>query len=110
MIHLAQAHRGLIVAVEHRFVGMLCVEVCTLTPQTPGDSYYGISYPTPDFSTPNLRFLTSRQALADLVAIRADLLQQYGVPASTRTLTFGGSYPVGVVWCKVRLHVSRPLT
>ena len=45
MIVLAQRHRALIVAVEHR--------------------YYGLSIPVPDFSTPNLRFLSTYQALED---------------------------------------------
>ncbi len=41
MITIAAKHRGLILALEHR--------------------YYGESIPTPDFSTPNLRYLSSRQ-------------------------------------------------
>jgi len=43
MVHLAEQHSALIVALEHR--------------------YYGLSQPFSDLSTPNLRFLSSRQAL-----------------------------------------------
>ncbi|KAI4176117.1 MAG: hypothetical protein LQ346_007942 [Caloplaca aetnensis] len=43
---LAQATNGIGVVLEHR--------------------YYGKSFPTPDLSTPNLRFLTTEQALADM--------------------------------------------
>lgn len=73
MVHLAQALKGLIVAVEHR--------------------YYGISYPTPDFSTANMRFLTSQQALADLAAIHDFLVDEYSLTAANPFLSFGGSYP-----------------
>ncbi|KTF90392.1 hypothetical protein cypCar_00028613 [Cyprinus carpio] len=54
--------------------------------------FYGKSHPTEDLSTENLRFLSSRQALADLAHFRT-------VTAVTRGLTnnkwvaFGGSYP-----------------
>ncbi|XP_048016571.1 thymus-specific serine protease [Megalobrama amblycephala] len=54
--------------------------------------FYGKSHPTEDLSTANLRFLSSRQALADLAHFRT-------VTAATRGLTnskwvaFGGSYP-----------------
>jgi len=43
MVHLAEQHSALIVALEHR--------------------YYGLSQPFSDLSTANLRFLSSRQAL-----------------------------------------------
>lgn len=42
---LTQATNGIGVILEHR--------------------YYGTSFPTPDISTENLRFLTTEQALAD---------------------------------------------
>ena len=42
---LTQATHGIGVILEHR--------------------YYGTSFPTPDISTENLRFLTTEQALAD---------------------------------------------
>ncbi len=58
------------------------------------ERYYGVSYPTPDFSTENLRFLTSRQALADIVAVRNALFAEYSLAPTTPALTFGGSYPV----------------
>uniref|UniRef100_A0A3B1JQL6 Serine protease 59, putative n=1 Tax=Astyanax mexicanus TaxID=7994 RepID=A0A3B1JQL6_ASTMX len=54
--------------------------------------FYGKSHPTEDLSVESLRFLSSRQALADLAHFRS-------VTAETRKLTsnkwvaFGGSYP-----------------
>lgn len=95
MIHLAIAFKGLIVAVEHRCGP--CPLLCRLARRRStavGGSYYGISYPTPDFSTPNLAFLTSRQALADLAAIHDMLVVQYHLTDANRFVSFGGSYPV----------------
>ena len=46
MIHLAAEVGAMVVAVEHR--------------------YYGSSLPVSDFTTENLRYLSSKQALADL--------------------------------------------
>ena len=48
MYELAEQHKALVVALEHRF--------------------YGVSQPTPDMSATSLRYLTSQQALADLGA------------------------------------------
>lgn len=82
LLAVAQDHQALIVAVQHR--------------------YYG-SYPTPDFSTANLRFLSSRQALADLAAIHDHLVSEYSLTSQNRFISFGGSYP-GMLAAWVRLE------
>lgn len=60
------------VAVEHRF--------------------YGQSVPNGDSSTANLKYLSSAQALEDLVTIRGAITAQYNLPSNTQWVTFGGSY------------------
>ncbi|EFQ25760.1 serine carboxypeptidase S28 [Colletotrichum graminicola] len=75
---LAEATNGVGIILEHR--------------------YYGRSYPTPDFSTKNLRFLTTDQALADT----AYFAQHVVFPGKLATLNltapgtpwimYGGSY------------------
>lgn len=83
-IHLAaQRHRALLVALEHRF--------------------YGRSYPTVDMSLPNLRFLSSEQALADLARFHAFLSGQLDLPTETKWIAFGGSYPGNLAaWLKLK--------
>ncbi|KAJ1484340.1 serine carboxypeptidase S28-domain-containing protein [Baffinella frigidus] len=73
MVILAKKHGALILALEHRF--------------------YGFSHPTPDLSTENLRFLSSQQALADLALFHAYISSEHSLPAETKWITFGGSYP-----------------
>ncbi|KAI1474070.1 peptidase S28 [Daldinia eschscholtzii] len=74
---LAKATGGLGVILEHR--------------------YYGKSIPTPDFSTENLRFLTTDQALAD-TAYFAKNVKFAGLgdvdlsPEKTPWIAYGGSY------------------
>ncbi|VDM41706.1 unnamed protein product [Toxocara canis] len=53
--------------------------------------YYGESWPTPDQSTENMRFLSSKQALADLAQFIMTMNKQFY--ANPRWITFGGSYP-----------------
>jgi thymus-specific serine protease len=73
MVVLAERHRALIVAVEHRF--------------------YGLSQPAPDLSTEYLsKYLSSEQALADLVTFRSYISELFGLTRN-KWLTFGGSYP-----------------
>jgi len=73
MVTLAVRHSALIVALEHR--------------------YYGQSQPFSDLATENLRFLSSRQALQDIAEFHAHVEATYSLPASTKWITFGGSYP-----------------
>ncbi|MBN3295719.1 YM67 protease, partial [Amia calva] len=54
--------------------------------------FYGRSHPTEDLSTDNLRYLSSKQALADLAHFRTVLADQMGF-AGNKWVAFGGSYP-----------------
>ena len=72
MYNLAIEHHALLVDVEHRF--------------------YGQSMPTADASTKSLRYLSSQQALADLVRIVTQIKKDLGTESS-KVLTVGGSYP-----------------
>mmetsp|Transcript_40824 Transcript_40824/g.95387 ORF Transcript_40824/g.95387 Transcript_40824/m.95387 type:complete len:324 (+) Transcript_40824:307-1278(+) len=73
MIHLAEKHRALILALEHR--------------------YYGPSVPVADFSTPNMRFLSSEQALADMAYFHGFVVSEHKLTQANKWVTFGGSYP-----------------
>ena len=61
--------------------------------------YYGQSYPEFDGRSPvsnaNLRYLSSRQALADMAHFVSTAIHQgeSGAESNTRVITFGGSYP-----------------
>ena len=60
--------------------------------------YYGTSFPTPDLSTENLRFLTTEQALADVAYFAQNIVfpdfEQYDLTSkSTPYISYGGSYP-----------------
>ncbi|XP_039985788.1 thymus-specific serine protease [Xiphias gladius] len=54
--------------------------------------FYGKSHPTVDLSTDNLRFLSSRQALADLAHFRTTMAEARGL-TNSKWVAFGGSYP-----------------
>jgi hypothetical protein len=74
---IAKATKGIGVILEHR--------------------YYGTSIPTPDFSTENLRFLTTEQALADSAYFATNVvfegLEDVDVsPDVTPWVAYGGSY------------------
>lgn len=74
---LAQATGGIGVILEHR--------------------YYGDSFPTPDLTTPNLRFLTTEQALADQAYFSRNIkfpgLEDKDLTsASVPHIAYGGSY------------------
>lgn len=78
LAQMAQSTHGIAVVLEHR--------------------YYGTSFPTPDLSTENLRFLTTQQALADEAYFAQNIafpgLEKYGDLTSKTTayLSYGGSY------------------
>lgn len=78
LAQLAQATNGIGVVLEHR--------------------YYGESFPTPDLSTENLRFLTTQQALADQAYFAQHIqfpgLEHLGDLTSNTTayIAYGGSY------------------
>nr|XP_019950417.1 PREDICTED: thymus-specific serine protease [Paralichthys olivaceus] len=54
--------------------------------------FYGKSHPTVDLSTDNLRFLSSRQALADLAHFRTTIAETRGL-TNRKWVALGGSYP-----------------
>ncbi|XP_053278599.1 thymus-specific serine protease [Pleuronectes platessa] len=54
--------------------------------------FYGKSHPTVDLSTDNLRFLSSRQALADLAHFHTKIAEDRGL-TNRKLVAFGGSYP-----------------
>eukprot|EP00123_Amoebidium_parasiticum_P015372 comp22934_c1_seq1/m.36337 comp22934_c1_seq1/g.36337 ORF comp22934_c1_seq1/g.36337 comp22934_c1_seq1/m.36337 type:complete len:507 (-) comp22934_c1_seq1:219-1739(-) len=64
---------GLMLALEHR--------------------YYGKSLPVPDFTTPNMRYLSSRQALADLAQFHGFAMERFNLTTKNKWVSFGGSYP-----------------
>ena len=78
LIHnLAQATNGIAVVLEHR--------------------YYGTSWPTPDLSTKNLRFLTTEQALADQVYFSQNIVfpgleDKILTAPNAAHIAYGGSY------------------
>ena len=80
LAQLAQATNGVGVVLEHR--------------------YYGNSFPTPDLSTENLRFLTTEQALADTAYFAQNIvfpgLEDDSLTAGTTPyIVYGGSYAGG---------------
>jgi len=85
-VALAETYGALVVALEHRG--------------------YGASIPTADLTTPNMRFITSHQSIADIATfISFFLVPTYNLTLSSNKLvTFGGSYP-GVLsaWARLRL-------
>ena len=100
---LAVATNGIGVVLEHR--------------------YYGNSWPVPDLSTENLRFLTTDQALADEAYFARNVvfegLEDMNLTApNTAYIGYGGSYAGGfnaflrklypdVFWGKVLIHLER---
>jgi pimeloyl-ACP methyl ester carboxylesterase len=77
---LASRYKALVVQIEHRF--------------------YGDSVPNKDFSTVNLQYLTTRQALADAAALIDFLSEQY---PNCCWFTFGGSYSGALsAWFRIK--------
>ena len=46
-----------------------------------------------DTSVENLKYLSSEQALADLAAFRAAMVDQFALTEKNKWISFGGSYP-----------------
>jgi serine protease 16 len=84
-VELAATYGALLVALEHR--------------------YYGASVPVPDFSTANMRFLSSHQSIADIATFYDGFLKpHYNLTENNRVVTFGGSYPGALsAWARLRL-------
>eukprot|EP01116_Phalansterium_solitarium_P001757 TRINITY_DN11572_c0_g1_i1.p2 TRINITY_DN11572_c0_g1~~TRINITY_DN11572_c0_g1_i1.p2 ORF type:complete len:487 (-),score=200.13 TRINITY_DN11572_c0_g1_i1:218-1642(-) len=82
MLRYAQQYGALCFCLEHRF--------------------YGKSMPLPDLSTPNLNYLNSQEALADLALFIVSMKQAYNVPDAP-VVTFGGSYPGNLAaWFRIK--------
>lgn len=75
MVELAPQVGALMVALEHR--------------------YYGDSMPVGEssFSTQNLRWLSSQQALGDLAVFHQQIVANYSLTGANKWVSFGGSYP-----------------
>ncbi|KAJ3439506.1 protease s28 pro-x carboxypeptidase-related [Anaeramoeba flamelloides] len=73
-LELAQTHNALVISLEHR--------------------YYGTSLPFGEdsFSTENLQYLNTDQALADLAQFRHHIFQKYNFDSTTKVFGFGCSY------------------
>ena len=84
-VELAASYGALLVALEHR--------------------YYGASIPVPDLSTPNMRFLSSHQAIADIATFFDGYLRPtFNLTRGNKLVTFGGSYPGALsAWARLRL-------
>lgn len=76
VVNMAKKFNGRVLALEHRF--------------------YGMSQPTSDWSTQNLKYLTPDLGLADLAQFATEKSEQFsaehGIP-HRRWITVGGSYP-----------------
>jgi serine protease 16 len=83
MVEMAGEHGALLLALEHRFYG----------PSTPND----------DYSSENLRFLSSEQALGDIASFHSAMSEEFGLTASNKWVSFGGSYP-GMMAAMARLR------
>uniref|UniRef100_A0A183FN98 Serine protease K12H4.7 n=1 Tax=Heligmosomoides polygyrus TaxID=6339 RepID=A0A183FN98_HELPZ len=65
--------------------------------------YYGLSRPTSDMSTPNLVYLSSAQALEDMVAFIGAMKTKFPNLMSVPWVTFGGSYSGALAaWARVK--------
>eukprot|EP01098_Paradermamoeba_levis_P003215 TRINITY_DN1493_c0_g5_i1.p1 TRINITY_DN1493_c0_g5~~TRINITY_DN1493_c0_g5_i1.p1 ORF type:complete len:521 (+),score=181.73 TRINITY_DN1493_c0_g5_i1:48-1565(+) len=86
MATYAQQYGALMIALEHRF--------------------YGKSQPLPDLSTPNLKFLSSQQALADLAYFLNAMKTKYNAVALP-VVSFGCSYPGNLAaWFRLKFPTS----
>eukprot|EP01033_Poteriospumella_lacustris_P014875 gene14875-10635_t len=84
MVELASQVGALMFALEHR--------------------YYGLSNPFgKDFSTANLQWLNTEQALGDLAHFISTMNEQYHLEKNNRWVTWGGSYP-GMLAALTRLR------
>nr|KAF6291419.1 serine protease 16 [Myotis myotis] len=80
---LAPALGALVIGLEHRF--------------------YGLSIPAGGLDMAQLRFLSSRHALADVVSARLALSRLHNVSSSSRWVCFGGSYAGSLAaWARLK--------
>eukprot|EP00049_Salpingoeca_infusionum_P005225 m.89520 g.89520 ORF g.89520 m.89520 type:complete len:500 (+) comp12897_c0_seq1:211-1710(+) len=76
-VEYLQAKGALMFAVEHRYYGCHNMSACPVT----------------SFEGQALRYLSSRQALADLAKFHAYAVATYNLTSSNKWISFGGSYP-----------------
>ncbi|KAJ1618645.1 serine carboxypeptidase S28-domain-containing protein [Pavlovales sp. CCMP2436] len=88
-VELAAVVGALLVAVEHRYFG-------------PSADVR----PLPSFDTESLRYLSSSQAVEDLINVHAAVSLNYSLTHRNRWVTFGGSYP-GLVAGYARLRLPH---
>lgn len=88
-VELAPSVGALLIAVEHRFFG-------------PSADVR----PLPSFDTASLRFLSSSQAVEDLIGVHEHISALFGLKPHNRWVSFGGSYP-GMVAGFARLKLPN---
>ncbi|KAL1130451.1 hypothetical protein AAG570_011699, partial [Ranatra chinensis] len=65
--------------------------------------FYGKSRPTQDLSTESLHYLSSEQALADLVYFIEGMQAKYSLTKRNKWILFGGSYPGSLAaWARLK--------
>ncbi|RZF49314.1 hypothetical protein LSTR_LSTR006728 [Laodelphax striatellus] len=72
MFSIGKDYKALMVVLEHR--------------------YYGESKPTPNITTENLKYLSSRQAVEDIAYFVDEIKKKYGMKCNNEVVLFGGSY------------------
>ncbi|XP_026548366.1 thymus-specific serine protease-like [Notechis scutatus] len=86
-VDLAEKYKAMVVALEHRF--------------------YGTSLNPDGLQDENLQFLSSQQALSDLVAFRHFITEKYNLRANHTWICFGGSYPGSLAaWFRLKVDVN----
>ena len=102
-IHLIYYTRKVLVASDH------CNDMVELAPQVGAlllaieHRYYGPSTPNEDYSSENLRFLSSEQALGDIAHFHSQMSEEFKLKDSNKWVSFGGSYP-GMMAAMARLR------
>uniref|UniRef100_A0A8C0JPT2 Serine protease 16 n=1 Tax=Canis lupus dingo TaxID=286419 RepID=A0A8C0JPT2_CANLU len=85
---LAPAWGALVIGLEHRF--------------------YGLSVPAGGLDVAQLRFLSSRHALADVASARLALARLFNVSSSSPWICFGGSYAGSLAaWARLKVPGAR---
>ncbi|KDO19213.1 hypothetical protein SPRG_15656 [Saprolegnia parasitica CBS 223.65] len=84
VVKMAQTHKALLVALEHRF--------------------YGKSQPTSDMSDENLKYLSADNAIGDIATFQDFFVGNRNISAASPWVAFGGSYPgMLAAWTKLQL-------
>ena len=78
-VEMLQETGAIMFAVEHRYYGCHNMSACPVSSFSP--------------LRESLRFLSSKQALADLATFHAFATQKYNLKPSNKWVSFGGSYP-----------------